>query len=66
MDRFAKARDRGCAYLLTQLHDDGSFGDLEAGVLDYYKVPSAFVVCGESSAASRLTMATVQSSWKAP
>ena len=54
MDRFAKARDRGCAYLLTQLHDDGSFGDLEAGVLDYYKVPSAFVVCGESSAASRL------------
>ena len=54
MDRFAKARDRGGAYLLTQLHDDGSFGDLELGVMDYYKVPAAFVVCGEASAASRL------------
>ncbi len=54
MKRFAEARDRGGAYLLEQLHEDGSFGDLEAGVFDYYKVPSAFVVCGESSAAGRL------------
>ena len=28
------ARDKGCEYLLSQIHDDGSFGD---GMLsDYY------------------------------
>ena len=54
MDRFRAARDRGGAYLLDQLHPDGSFGDPELGVFDYYKVPAAFLVCGESSAASRL------------
>ena len=54
MNRFKEARDKGGAYLLGQLHDDGSFGDLDLGVLEYYKVPAAFLVCGESSAASRL------------
>ena len=54
MDRFVQARDRGVKYLLSQLHDDGSFGNLKSGVLDYYKVPSAFVACGENRAASRL------------
>ena len=28
MDRFAKARDRGGAYLLTQLHDSAVAGKL--------------------------------------
>ena len=54
MSRFKDARDRGCAYLLTQLHEDGSFGDPELGATEYYKAPSAFLVCGESNAANRL------------
>lgn len=46
------ARDKGCEYLLSQIHDDGSFGD---GMLsDYYKVPAALQVCGETNAANRL------------
>ena len=54
MDRFRQARDKGGAYLLTQLRDDGSFGSPKLGATEYYKVPSAFLVCGESSAANRL------------
>ena len=54
MDRFKKARDLGCSYLLDRQHSDGSFGDPEMGLADYYKVPSAFLVCGQSSAASHL------------
>ena len=27
MKRFKEARDRGARYLLSQMHDDGSFGD---------------------------------------
>ena len=54
MDRFREARDRGGRYLLTQIHDDGSFGDPVQGVTEYYKVPAALMVCGMSGAASRL------------
>ena len=54
MARFKEARDKGCAYLLERQHADGSFGDPYLGVIDYYKVPAAFQVCGESSAANRL------------
>ena len=55
MSRFKEARDRGCAYLLERQHPDGSFGDTQQlGLADYYKVPSAFLVCGHSNAASRL------------
>ena len=54
MDRFREARDRGGRYLLTQIHDDGSFGDPEQGVTEYYKAPAALMVCGMSGAASRL------------
>lgn len=54
MDRFREARDRGGCYLLRQLHADGSFGSPEAGVADYYKVPAALQVCGETAAAHRL------------
>ena len=52
MKELRQARDRGCEYLLQHLHEDGSFG---AGtVAEYYKVPAAFQVCGESHAANRL------------
>ncbi len=54
MKRFRDARDKGCAYLLAQQHPDGSFGDPQKGVTDYYKVPAAFQVCGETNAANRL------------
>ncbi len=54
MKRFREARDRGCAYLLRLLREDGSFGDLEQGVAEYYKVPTAFQVCGQTEAANRL------------
>ena len=54
MNRFAEARDRGGRYLLRQIHEDGSFGDADQGVVEYYKVPAALMVCGVSGAASRL------------
>ena len=54
MDKFAEARDRGGQCLLRQVHEDGSFGDPDQGVVDYYKVPAALMVCGMSAAASRL------------
>ena len=54
MKRFREARDRGSAYLLKRQHPDGSFGDPRNGLADYYKVPCAFLACGESNAANRL------------
>ena len=54
MSRFREARDKGGANLLGQLRPDGSFGSPEAGATEYYKVPAAFIVCGEGNAASRL------------
>ena len=52
MSEYKEARDAGCEYLLRQRHEDGSFGDGTVG--DYYKVPAAFQVCGETNAANRL------------
>ena len=52
MSVYKQARDAGCEYLLRQLREDGSFGDGTVG--DYYKVPAAFQVCGETNAANRL------------
>ena len=49
--RFRAARDRGCAFLLDQLRDDGGFGDPEKGLAEYYKVPAALAACGETFAA---------------
>jgi hypothetical protein len=49
-----EARDRGCAYLLRSRRPDGGIGLPERGVADYYKVISAFQVCGQSLAANRL------------
>ena len=53
MDRFREARDKGGEYLLSQLNEDGSFGEPPMAT-EFYKVPSAFLVCGESNAANRL------------
>ncbi len=52
--RFRAARDRGCAFLLGQLRDDGGFGDAVKGLSEYYKVPAALAACGETFAANRL------------
>lgn len=52
--RFREARDKGCAFLLDQLRDDGGFGDPEKGLLEYHKVPAALAACGETFAANRL------------
>ena len=52
MNKYKNSRNRGGQYLLKQLHDDGSFGNQT--VLDYYKAPAAFQVCGQSRAANRL------------
>ncbi len=54
MKRFREARDRGCAHLLAHQHPDGSFGNPELGAIEYYKVPAAFQVCGQTNAANRL------------
>jgi hypothetical protein len=54
MKRFKEARDRGGAYLLSMQRPDGSLGDPVKGVTEYYKAPTALLVCGESSAANRL------------
>lgn len=54
MDRFRKARDKGSAYLLAKQRPDGSFGEPSPRVTEYYKVISAFQVCGETAAANRL------------
>ena len=54
MDRFRIARDKGAAYLLTQLRPDGSIGKPEKGVTEYYKVIWALQVAGETRAANSL------------
>lgn len=53
-NRFRKARDLGCEYLLRQYRNDGGFGDPARGVADYYKAASALQVCGETAVANRL------------
>lgn len=54
MKKFREARDRGGAYLLGQIRKDGGFGDSNLGITEYYKIPSAFLVCGFSGAANNL------------
>lgn len=53
-DRYRVARDRGGEFLLSHLHDDGSFGDPAQGVAHYYKAPLALITCGEGSGAGEL------------
>lgn len=52
MSNYREARDRGARFLLRHLRSDGSFGDAEKGVTEYYKVPAALLVSGHSQAAS--------------
>lgn len=54
MKRYREGRDRGAAWLMQKLHADGSFGDGPPDVREYYKVPVALMVSGESEAAGRL------------
>ncbi|MBM3934967.1 MAG: hypothetical protein FJ319_11830 [SAR202 cluster bacterium] len=54
MDRFRAARDKGAAYLLRNVHPDGSFGSPAKGVTDYYKVIWALQVAGETHAANSI------------
>ena len=52
-EKFKEGRDRGTEYLLKQLHPNGQFGDSELGVTDYYKVPTAFQVSGQTQVAKK-------------
>jgi len=54
MKRYKEGRDNGAAWLMKKLHADGSFGDGPPDVREYYKVPAALLVSGESEAAGRL------------
>ena len=54
MDEYRIARDKGGGYLQNSLRDDGGFGDPNKGAIEYYKVPTALLVCGKTEAASRL------------
>ena len=54
MNRYLEARDRGVAWLLTKLHEDGSYGDGPPDVRVYYKVPCAFLVAGKSDCAAQM------------
>ncbi|MBK49859.1 MAG: hypothetical protein FI718_01300 [SAR202 cluster bacterium] len=51
---FKQGREKGVLYLLNQLSPNGQFGNPEAGVTDYYKVPSALQVSGRSQSANML------------
>ena len=53
-EHFKEGREQGTKYLLEQLSSDGQFGNPEAGVTDYYKVPSAFQVSGRNQSANLL------------
>ena len=54
MSKYKAARDRGCAYLLARQRADGGFGEPDPRVTEYYKVISAFQVCGHTHEANRL------------
>ena len=51
---FKQGREKGAQYLLKQFSNNGQFGNPEAGVTDYYKVPSAFQVSGRTQSANLL------------
>ena len=53
-EQFKQGREKGTEYLLRQLSSNGQFGNPEAGVTDYYKVPSAFQVSGRTQSANLL------------
>ena len=51
---FKQARDRGCAFLLRHQGLRGEFPRSRPALDDYYKVLTAFQVCGHNQAANRL------------
>ena len=53
-DRFKRARDKGCAFLLKQLGSNGEFPAGQPKLDEYYKALTAFQVCGHNDAANRL------------
>lgn len=53
-DRFKKARDKGCAFLLKQLGANGEFPAGRPQLDEYYKALTAFQVCGHNDAANQL------------
>jgi len=52
--RFQESRDRGGAYILARQGADGAFPASAPSLADYYKVLTAFQVCGHNEAAHRL------------
>lgn len=53
ISRFVAARDRGVAWLLSQVNADGSIGPAEVGTF-YYRVPWALALGGQTAAGTRL------------
>ena len=50
---YRDAKQRGAAWLLDQLHPDGSIGDPAEG-FRFYRVPWTFMVAGHTEAAARV------------
>lgn len=52
--RYRRARDKACQFLLARQNRDGSFGNPQRGVKEYFKVLSAYHVCGHTAQANHL------------
>ena len=53
LDVYRDARDRGTAWLLEQVNDDGSIGPVDQDFTDY-RLPWTFTITGHTDAALRL------------
>lgn len=53
IEAYLDAKQRGVDWLLQQLHPDGSIGPVDVG-FNYYRVPWAFIISGETRHAVRL------------
>lgn len=53
LDAYRAARDRGAAWLLSQINTDGSIGPTDQEFL-YYRLPWTFTITGHTDAALRL------------
>ncbi|MDF3042910.1 MAG: hypothetical protein K0Q71_5616 [Thermomicrobiales bacterium] len=52
LDTYRSSRDRGTAWLLQQLNDDGSIGPVDRD-FTYYRMPWTFTITGHTDAALR-------------